>query len=290
MSPELSTSVWEFLMPVIPVVLDAIRTAVHGLELSNRPLCVHSSLRSFGWVEGGAPAVVDGLLSEGCSVMVPSFTSNFEVAPPPGRRVERNGLSYESAIWPGENRPDCFSTDSTLVDADLGRIPSAVVSMPGRVRGDHPLNSFTAVGPLAAELIDDQRPMHVYAPLEELAERGGWIVLMGVDLTSMTLLHLAEARAGRTLFRRWARDCSGKIVESQLGSCSVGFERLQPFIAPVMREIDVGTSHWRAYLAADVLEIASVTIRLNPRITHCPDPDCIRCRDAILGGPIIDAE
>ena len=277
-------------MRVNPVVQDDVRKAVRALELSNRPLCVHSSLRSFGWVEGGARAVVDGLLSEGCSVMVPSFTSNFEVAPPQARRIRRNGLSYESATWPGENRLECFSTDSTLIDADLGSIPSTVVSMPGRVRGDHPLNSFTAVGPLAAELIRDQRPMHVYAPLEELAERDGWIVLMGVNLTSMTLIHLAEARAGRTLFRRWARNRSGNIIEMQLGSCSGGFERLQPFLAPVMREIEVGTSHWRAYPASDVLEIASVTIRMNPRITHCPDSDCVRCRDAILGGPIIDTE
>ena len=73
------------------VTAQDIRESVRDLGLSGRPLCVHPSLRSFGWGEGGASAVVEGLLSEGCTVMVPMFSYTFAVPPPPGRRLARNG-------------------------------------------------------------------------------------------------------------------------------------------------------------------------------------------------------
>lgn len=270
------------------VTHDDIRAAVRLLALSGKPICVHSSLRSFGWVEGGAESLVDGLLAEACTVLVPTFTSVFQVAPPDDRRCPRNGCDYRTETWPGDRHTDCYSTGSLLIDADLGVVPATVVSNAKRIRGDHPSNSFSAVGPLAPALLAGQRPLRVYAPLEELAGRDGWVVLMGVNLTSMTLIHLAEQRAGRALFRRWARDCSGALIEMELGSCSRGFERLQPALAPITRTIVVGQSHWRAYPAAEVLEIASATIRRSPGITHCPDPNCVRCHDAILGGPVLD--
>jgi len=46
-----------------------IRKAIRNLGLAERPLCVHSSLRSFGWVEGGAQVVVDGLLGASCGII-----------------------------------------------------------------------------------------------------------------------------------------------------------------------------------------------------------------------------
>jgi len=73
---------------------DDIRQAVRDLGLAARPLCVHASLRSFGSVEGGARAVVDGLLAEGCTVLVPTFSWGFAVRPPcPARRADlQSGL------------------------------------------------------------------------------------------------------------------------------------------------------------------------------------------------------
>lgn len=274
-------------MPAEPVTSLDIRKAVRSLGLSERPVCVHSSLRSFGRVDGGPETVVGGLLDERCTVMVPTFTSGFQVVPPLRGRYARNGCAYESESLPENAETGIFQTDSVQIDADMGAIPATVVNMPGRVRGFHPSDSFSAVGPVASELIHPQEPKHVYAPFEELERRNGWIVLMGVDLTRMTLMHLAEQRAGRTLFRRWARGTYGTVSEIQVGGCSEGFERLQPILAPVMRTAVVGESCWRAYPAQDVLELASAAIRLNPGLTQCPDPDCIRCRDAVLGGPLM---
>ncbi len=136
-------------MSVKSVTQREIRSAVVTLNLGNTPLCVHSSLSSFGWVDGGPMSVVDGLLAEGCTVMVPSFTSEFEAAPPSDRRHPRNGCSYESDFPTEGANADIFTTNSLAIDHDLGAIARAVVADSRRARGDHPLNSFAAVGPLA---------------------------------------------------------------------------------------------------------------------------------------------
>src|SRR5690348_2936441 len=81
-----------------------IQAAVRELGLAGRPLCVHSSLRSFGWVEGGADAVIDGLLAEGCTVMVPTMSWDFQVAPPLHARPLRNGTDYNKP-WMSEPQP-----------------------------------------------------------------------------------------------------------------------------------------------------------------------------------------
>src|SRR5689334_13410001 len=67
-----------------------VRQAVRALGLGQQPLCVHASFRSFGGVSGGPAAVVDGLLDEGCTVLVPTFSWGYEVPPPPGLRPARN--------------------------------------------------------------------------------------------------------------------------------------------------------------------------------------------------------
>jgi aminoglycoside 3-N-acetyltransferase len=99
---------------------------------------------------------------------------------------------------------------------------------------------------------------------------------------------LAEERAGRTLFRRWARGPDGEIRMAPVGGCSDGFDAFAPFLAPVKRETRVGASAWIAYPAAEVLAIAIRAIRRTPELTRCPDPACVRCADAVAGGPLLD--
>jgi hypothetical protein len=133
-------------------------------------------------------------------------------------------------------------------------------------------NSFTAIGPIAGQLIRDQAALKVYAPLKALAAAGGEVVLMGVGLDSMTLLHLAERRAGRTLFRRWAKGRDGKPIAVEAGSCSRGFPRLEPVLGPLGRERIVGHSRWRVFPARPTSEAAAGAIRSTPMITRCDDP------------------
>ena len=271
------------------VTPSSLRDAARHLSLSGRPLCVHASLRSFGHVEGGAAAVVDALLAEGCTVLVPTFTSGFRMPPPPGWRLPRNGWNYDAYPGRADGAGKAFTPQSTEIDADMGAIPATVLARPDRRRGYHPGNSFAAVGPNAEALVAEQEPLDVYAPLEALDRRSGAVVLMGVGLDKMTLLHLAERRAGRRLFRRWGSGRDGRPVEIETGGCSDGFPQLAPVLEPYQRIARVGESPWRVFDARDALEVASRAIQRTPELTHCGAADCERCNDAVAGGPILEA-
>ncbi len=256
--------------------------------LSGHALGVHSSLRSFGWVEGGAQAVIDGLLLEGCTVVVPTFT-DFVTPAPNGRRPARNGFDYDASTeWVAGNQDCVYSPDSDAISASMGTIPKTLLGVPGRDRGDHPLCSFAGAGPRSGRLIGGQTPSDVFAPLEAIAAQGGFYVLMGVGLNRMTAIHLAEQNAGRNMFRRWANGPDGTVVETQVGGCSQGFESLAPAVAPLEVRAKVGRSRWRIYPARRFLEEAESAIRTDPAATHCGTGDCLRCNDAVQGGPILN--
>ncbi|MHB1457018.1 MAG: AAC(3) family N-acetyltransferase [Armatimonadota bacterium] len=264
-----------------------IKNAIRELGIQNQPMIVHSSLKSFGWVEGGPTTVIDALLDEGCTVIVPSFDFESFVAPPPGVRPERNAISYDPYPAPqaGVSIP-VYTHESNSIARGLGAIPCALIEYEDRVRGSHPLESFTAVGPLSHQLIDTQTPTEVFAPFDELADLRGWVVLMGVGLNRATLIHHAEQKAGRHPFIRWANGADGKPFEAWLSGCSGGFDRLEEPLAHLKREITVGESLWKVYPVKEMLEQAAMLIKNDPQITHCSNPDCLSCNDAIAGGPI----
>ena len=228
--------------------------------------------------------MIDSFLAEGCTVLVPTFSNaSYEVWPDPPDVIARNGVGSQSARSAAPGR--VYAPDANDIDSDMGAIPTAVLATPGRVRGNHPLDSFSAVGPLAHDLVDEQSPSRVFAPLEALAAAAGFVVLMGVGLNRLTLLHLAEQRAGRASFIRWANGPGGSIIRVKLGGCSEGFQRLAPSLAAITVEASVGRSHWSVLPAASAVETAAETIRENPQITHCDNAGCDRCNDAVLGGP-----
>jgi aminoglycoside 3-N-acetyltransferase len=270
------------------LTISDVGRGVRDLNLAGTPLCIHVSLRSFGWVDGGPASLVDGLLAEGCSVMVPTFANKDYAIPPPfDDRPARNAIDYEAkdAIgrdWPGVRR--IYSPAATEVDSWLGKTPAYVAAHSDRIRGDDPGGSFSALGPQADELIvHDDRDS--FGPLRALCDANGWVVLMGVDLDRLTLLHLAEVDAGRRSFIRWANGPDGKPQRSRGGECSMGFPNLNPMLRPLERSTTVGASTWRAFPAAESRRAAAAAIQAEPTITQCRD-ECFECADAIAGGPI----
>lgn len=262
-----------------------ISSAIQHFHLNDSVISLHGSLRSFGRLQGGAQTLVEAFLAEGCTLLVPTFTYFCEVPTPPKHQLRRNGTTY-----PAFDTKNTISYDknTTLISKEMGAIPAYVLSMGSHVRGSHPLNSFAAVGPKAKELIESQTNENVYAPFKAMVSaKKSFLLLAGVDLTSATAVHYAEERAGRNLFRRWAK-IGDQIVETSVGSCSNGFNRLHDKLTEIEMVAKSGESTWRIYPFKPFLKITTQTIIDEPNITRCANPACERCPDAVLGGPFLD--
>jgi len=273
------------LSPRGPVVTRA--DIERGLRQLDLPAIVevHSSLSAFGWVEGGAEAVVDALVAVFSTVMVPSFTYEAFAPVPKGVFIERNGLERGSRL-PDEGRLT-FHGDMP-VSREIGIIPETLRRRTGAVRSSHPTESFAAIGHGTRELVATQTIDDPLAPIRALTDAGGWILMVGADLAGCTPIHLAESVAGRRLFIRWSMARDGTVFPVRVSGCSRGFGALEPVVAPIAREAKIGNARVRAYPAGEFVRLVANAIRRNGEITMCASR-CARCVDVVAGGPITRA-
>jgi aminoglycoside 3-N-acetyltransferase len=266
-----------------PVATADISRSIHDAGLSKSVIALHSSLKSFGTLEGGPDTLVQAFLQAGCTLLVPTFSYACQL--PYQREIARNGA--ETRFGVEDIQAMEFDPRANLVSPDMGSIPARILHTPGRVRGQHPLNSLTALGPLAESIIAEQAPLQPYGPYRWLYDYPrAWLVLIGVGLTRATPIHFAEQMAGRRLFHRWGL-AGGQAVECETGSCSEGFGNFDPCLRAIEQRIHVGPSLWRIDPFRDFVDRASRAIQANPAITHCDDPRCTRCNDMLLGGPLL---
>lgn len=153
-------------------------------ELGVRTGCevlVHSSLSSFGHVEGGADTVIDALVeavgSDGIVVM-PTLTGNSDLS--------------------ATNPPvfDIFKSPGLT-----GRIPETLRKRPGAIRSAHPTHSVAAIG--AHSLLLTEHHQHSVTPCDELSPYGrlacshdSYVLLVGVSHESSTMFHYIEELVG----------------------------------------------------------------------------------------------
>ena len=264
------------------------KNAIYELNIQNHCVCIHSSLKSYGChIEGGAQTIITAFLQENCTVMVPAFDDECEIYPPLHLRPLRNGTSdfsyFESKQY---GTPKIFTVNSNdLTTEDMGLISYTLLKMTNRRRGNNPLNSMAAVGSLANELVSGQSAQDVWAPFQKLYDLDGVVLLMGVDLHRATIIHFAEQLAGRTQFIRWANDSDGYPAICRTGGCSHGYGNFAALLKPIEKNLIVGNSLWKCFHAREMVDICVKAIQENKNITHCHNPNCERCNDAILGGP-----
>lgn len=267
---------------------NSIKAAIQSLNIQGEIVCIHSSLKSFGChVDGGAKAIIDAFLEEDCTVLVLACTDDYRIPPVEGLMPDRNGWDYKNFAGSTIGCDKIFTIDSNnITKEDMGIIPYTLVNMPSRKRGYNPLSSFAAVGKYADELVRGQSAEDVWAPLRKLYEHRGYVLLMGVNLDKATIIHYAEQVAGRKPFIRWANNLKGEPSAVSVGGCSDGFNNLADVLKPIERNVTVGNSYWRCFPAKDMVDICANAIKITPEITHCQNPNCGRCNDAILGGPM----
>ncbi|USH04696.1 AAC(3) family N-acetyltransferase [Grimontia kaedaensis] len=255
-----------------------IKTAIEVLNLDNKVIFAHCAMRSFGGFEGGADSLLDAFLSAGCTVVAPTFTYFPMCHSPDGIEYAQNGYRGELEIDPSPY--DAYAND---IEPSMGAFAKAVLNHPKRIRTEHPMNSYAAVGPLAEAVLAPQDDFNVYGVYQSPQARNAVVLSIGVTPNSITPIHYAEQLAGKALFRRWAQTAQRGVVETCVGSCSEGFIYLQPYLSPIQTKKLVGESTWTAYPLEALLHACTQAFRTNPSVTRCSD-DCPRCEDMTLGG------
>ena len=131
-------------------------------------LTAHSSLASFGNVQGGAATIVDALLEtvgEAGTLLMPSLPA---------------GSPYNFRNTP----------------TNMGAVAEHFRKMRGVVRSMCPCVPATAYGPHAREFVENHhtcKSPYIGSPYDMAAIAGGEVLLLGVDQDRNTLLHCVEA-------------------------------------------------------------------------------------------------
>ncbi|MNN28818.1 SPBc2 prophage-derived aminoglycoside N(3')-acetyltransferase-like protein YokD [compost metagenome] len=252
--------------------------------LQGKIICLHSSLKSFGEIEGGIKSIVDVFLEADCTLIVPTFTYDCETSQPAERRIERNGYDDHATF----DHAAAFDLDKRMISTEMGAIPKYIIHEEQCYRSEHPLNSFAVIGKKAKEIISKQTFLNVYGHYKYIYEmEESYLILAGVGLNSATPIHYAEERAGRVLFRRWAKHKDNETIEVEVGSCSEGFPNMEKCVEGIKTEEIIGNSHWSLFKFKPFIDEITEAIINDNEITKCEDSHCPRCKDAIAGGPIL---
>ena len=266
-----------------------IRTRLADLGLTGKDVAAHSSLRSFGHVEGGADTVVRALLDVCGTVLMPSFCSIGRTNAPDGDRPAQNAWDY-SPSNPESNPgrpfdPSAFGPASDIDTEDMGQVAQALLRRRRTMRSQHPSVSWAASGPSAAHYTSDHVPDDPNLPLERLSERDGYILLLGVGLEACTAVHLGEEMAGRRPFIRWVLYADGQVRRVREYGCSDGFGRLAEYVEPLAARTTIGQCAAVSYPVAPFVQTIARIINTRPETTLCGRKEC-RCVASMLGGPI----
>jgi len=179
----------------MPTTFDDICDGLRRLGLAGGDtVLVHSSLRSLGFVVGGAQTVAAALVEAvgpSGTVVVPTHSASWS----------------EPSHWEGNVPEDWWETIRTTMPAysprltptsGMGAVVECLRRWPGFLRSWHPRVSFGAVGPDAEGLLADHALAAGFgerSPVGRLYDRGGRILLLGVGHARSSALHLAEHRA-----------------------------------------------------------------------------------------------
>ncbi|MER7937254.1 MULTISPECIES: AAC(3) family N-acetyltransferase [unclassified Streptomyces] len=201
-------------------------------------LLAHTSLRSLGWVNGGAVTVVESLL---------------ETLGPDGTLVvpTQTGDLSDPALWRDPPVPEHWWAEirATMPAYDpritptrgVGVIPETVRTWPGALRSAHPQTSFAAVGPRAAVIVEGHARdcrLGERSPLARLEDLDARVLMLGTGYATCTGFHLAEYRvpAPRVPVGRpapgggWEVVTEVSVTSDRFGELGHDFERDRPVV------------------------------------------------------------
>ncbi len=226
-------------------------------------IMVHSSLSSFGRVKEGAAFVIEALME--C--------------------VGRNGLIMMPTFTYGKGVYDRKTTPS-----QTGRITEVFRLSKGVFRSPHPTHSVALWGKDSEKIASMHElyfPTGIKSPFYELFRMCGDVMLIGVDHTANSMIHLAQFIAKVPYLERPKRvqrlneiDETEEVAVCRLG-CSLGFNKIGKFLdAECISENFVGNSKIQRINALEVVNKAVRLLEEDPALLLCERQECFSCNEA----------
>lgn len=141
---------------------------------------LHSSLKSIGYVEGGARTVLEAVyetISPGGTLVVPTYYL-------PG------GTIYNTC------KMTDYVFDPRVHGSNLGALPDTFLTMPGIKRSIHPTHSVSALGPRADYIVSSHHLASsifgVGSPWERCLQLNAKVMGLGISMGPVTFYHLLE--------------------------------------------------------------------------------------------------
>lgn len=231
------------------------------------------SLKSIGWIEGGANMLVEALLEaigETGTIVADAFIN---VYPLP--------LSKENAKKISDQKSPSYA----------GALANAMLKHPKMFRSSHPVQKFVAIGAEAEELMGNHTPdSYAYDVLRVMAEKGGKNLKIGKDskVVGVGTTHVAIGLLGFKQKRKPLgtnyRNKKGEIVTFKLnwpGGCSEGFNNFLPLYkegGSILAEGKIGNAETKTTSMKRTLEIEMEKLSEDPTFFFCKNPACVGCR------------
>jgi len=229
---------------------DEIKSGLAALGLKSGDIVLlHSSLSSIGHVEGGADAVIDAfleVLGPGGTLVVPVFGA-------------------------------------------LGVITERVRSRPEAVKSIHPKAAVAAIGGDAEGICRDHwkaETAHAEnTPYTRIAEKGGYVCLLGVDQDRNTTLHTVEELLRLPYLKTTAEITFDTPEGPQTKSWKffpgphrdfIGLDRILRESGK-MRTGTIGNAVVRLIRAKDLIDVCLQVGRRHPAFVLCDNPNCADC-------------
>ena len=178
------------------VIKDNIVSELKRMGLKkNDVVMVHTSLKSMGYVCGGAQTVIEALIEvvgeEGTIMMPTQSWRNLDPEEGVHWEADENGWQVIRDNWPAYDK---YITPTNT----MGAVAEMFRQWPGSIRSDHPARSVCAYGKYAEYLTKDHDISNIFgegSPIARLYELGGKVLLLGVGYDKNTSMHLADVRA-----------------------------------------------------------------------------------------------
>ena len=184
-----------------------------GIEKGDS-LFVHCSLKSFGFVCGGAQIIIESLLEsvghEGTIIMPTQTWKNLDPS---------TGVHWEEPEeWWQMIRDNWPAYDKNITPTNtMGAVSEMFRKWEGTSRSDHPSRSFAAWGKHSNYLTENHDLSNIFgkdSPLDRFYKLDGKVLLLGVGYDKNTSLHLADELAEYPS-KHLAKDSSAILINGQ---------------------------------------------------------------------------